>query len=199
MSVMPGCQGSCGGVDIAYPIGIGNVGCFRQGFQIACMNKGSAGEMPILVGTDKRIQVLSLSVSPVPEAQVLLPVAWQCFNSNGTRTGGYYGTVDFNNHSVYRISDTRNELYVLGCNTLIYVKGRKNDVGRFNYKLYSGCVNACPLSMAPPTPRTVCARVAAAATSTSFRAPQTPPCPWGTKATGRTRARSTAPATTPSS
>jgi hypothetical protein len=72
---------------------------------------------------------------------VLLPVAWQCFNSNGTRTGGYYGTVDFNNHSVYRISDTRNELYVLGCNTLIYVKGGKNDVGRFNYKLYSGCVS----------------------------------------------------------
>ncbi|CAD6252418.1 unnamed protein product [Miscanthus lutarioriparius] len=145
VSVMPGCQRSCGGVGIPYPFGIGDEACFRQGFEIRCMNNGSAGggEIPVLARTNQTIPVLSLSVAPLPEARVLLPVAWQCFNSTGGRTGFYPGNVNFNEAGVYRISNIYNELYVLGCNTLIYVKGVKNQGGasRFNYKFYSGCVS----------------------------------------------------------
>ncbi|CAM0145559.1 unnamed protein product [Urochloa decumbens] len=139
------CQLSCGGVDIPYPFGIGDKSCFREGFEIECRNKGSTGDVPVLPvpddTNDKAIWVLDLSVAPLPEALVLLPVAWQCFDLAGKRTGIYPGDVNFNQQGVYRISNTQNELYVLGCNTLVYVKGVKIQGGRFNYSYYTGCVS----------------------------------------------------------
>jgi hypothetical protein len=141
VSVMPGCQRSCGGVDIPYPFGI-RTGWFRKGFEVACINNnnGSSGEILVLATTDQTIRVLQLSVSPFPEARVLLPVAWQCFNSTGYVTGSYMGDVNFNPEGVYRISNTQNELFILGCNTLIYAKGVRWHEGRFGYKYYAGCV-----------------------------------------------------------
>jgi len=118
----PGCQALCGGVKIPYPFGIGTI-CSRKGFEIDCINNGSAGEIPVLPTPDQNIRVLNLSVSPFPEARVLLPVAWQCFNSTGYVTGGYSGDVDFNREGVYRISNTQNGLFVLGCNTYAYTNG----------------------------------------------------------------------------
>ncbi|XP_066338603.1 wall-associated receptor kinase 2-like isoform X2 [Miscanthus floridulus] len=141
MSVMPGCQQSCGGVDIPYPFGTGT-GCFRKGFEVACINNnnGSAGEILVLATTDQTIRVLQLSVSPVPEARVLLPVAWQCFNTTGDVTGSYSGDVDFNREGVYRISNTQNELFVLGCNTYAYTNGVRVHNSRFRYKYFTGCI-----------------------------------------------------------
>jgi hypothetical protein len=117
----PGCQTRCGDVDIPYPFGIGTAStgganCSLPGFEISCGSRttgsGSAVVGPVLAGTD--IAVLNLSVMPRPQARVLLPVAWQCFNSTGDSTGYSYGTVRFNPDGVYRISDTDNELFVLG-------------------------------------------------------------------------------------
>nr|TKW28504.1 hypothetical protein SEVIR_3G328100v2 [Setaria viridis] len=139
-TALPGCQGSCGGVDIPYPFGIGT-SCFRKDFEISCINNGSAGDVPVLATADNRaVQVLNLSVAPWPEARVLLPVAWQCFSPNGTSTGSFSGEVDFNPRSVYRISDTQNELFVLGCNTFIYNKAGNGEGGRYRYAYYTGCV-----------------------------------------------------------
>ncbi|CAO2142359.1 unnamed protein product [Urochloa humidicola] len=136
------CLRRCGGVDISYPFGIGDKSCFREGFEIECRNKGSAGEVPVLARTNMTtIRVLDLSVAPQPEARVLLPVACQCFDPTGNKTGGYYGDVNFNQQGVYRISNTRNELYVLGCNTLVYAKCTRIQGGRFNYAYYAGCVS----------------------------------------------------------
>jgi hypothetical protein len=135
------CLRLCGGVDIPYPFGIGDKSCFREGFEIECRNQGSSGGVPVLAQTNKTIRVLSLSVAPLPEARVLLPVAWQCFDPAGEKTGEYPGNVNFNQRGVYRISNTQNELYVLGCNTLIYVKGVKISEGRFEYAYYAGCVS----------------------------------------------------------
>jgi hypothetical protein len=139
LSTIPGCQGLCGGVEIPFPFGIGT-SCSRKGFEIDCINNGSAGEIPVLAKIDQTIQVLNLSVSPFPEARVLLPVAWQCFNSTGYVIGSYTGDVNFNPEGVYRISSTRNELFVLGCNTFVYASGVRWHSGRFRYKYYAGCV-----------------------------------------------------------
>ncbi|TVU51624.1 hypothetical protein EJB05_03064, partial [Eragrostis curvula] len=137
LTVMPGCQKSCGGVDIPYPFGIGS-GCFRKGFQISCVNNGSAGGIPVLATTSDPIRVLSLSVAPRPEARVMLPVTWQCFNKTGDITGSFYGDVNVNPDGAYRISNSDNELYILGCNTLAYTN---NGVrGRYSYSFYTGCV-----------------------------------------------------------
>ncbi|KAL6623585.1 hypothetical protein ACP70R_033464 [Stipagrostis hirtigluma subsp. patula] len=137
-TVKPGCARSCGGVDIPYPFGIGT-GCFRKGFEIACVNNGSSGDVPVLATTSQAIRVLNLSVAPRPVARVMLPVAWQCFNSSGDFTGYFYGDVNVNPEGVYRISDAMNELYVLGCNTLAYTKG--GNRGRSRYMYYTGCVS----------------------------------------------------------
>ncbi|CAL4990676.1 unnamed protein product [Urochloa decumbens] len=110
------CPERCGGVNIPYPFGIGDKRCFRQGFEIECRNKLDS-EVPVLAKTNMTIPVLDLSVAPLPEARVRLPVAFQCFDPAGNRTAGYSGNVNFNQQGVYRISNARNELYVLGCNT----------------------------------------------------------------------------------
>ncbi|CAN6355998.1 unnamed protein product [Urochloa humidicola] len=132
LTVMQGCQASCGGVDIPYPFGIGT-GCFRKGFEITC-----SGNVPVLATTNSAIRVLNLSVTPLPEARVLLPVAWQCFTRNGTRNGSSSGDVSVNPDGVYRLSNTQNELYVLGCNTLVYTNS--GERGRYSYSYYTGCV-----------------------------------------------------------
>ncbi|CAL4999767.1 unnamed protein product [Urochloa decumbens] len=140
----PGCQTRCGDVDVPYPFGIGTgtggVNCSLPGFEIGCASTGSGSTVaPILAGTD--IAVLNLSVMPRPEARVLLPVAWQCFNSTGDNTGYSYSMVRFNPAGVYRISDTRNELFVLGCNTLIYTNS--GPPGRYGNTFYTGCMTFC--------------------------------------------------------
>ncbi|CAN6342812.1 unnamed protein product [Urochloa humidicola] len=123
-------MGSCGGVDIPYPFGIGP-GCFRKGFEISCISN-----VPVLATTtsEQAVRVLELSVAPSPEARVRLPVAWQCFDPAGHKTGNFSGYVKFNPEGVVRISNNSNELYVLGCNTLVYTKG-----GRYPYAYYAGC------------------------------------------------------------
>lgn len=141
----PGCQTRCGGVDIPYPFGIGTsismegVNCSLPGFEISCPKNGSGGLTPVLADTG--IEVLGLSVMPHPEARVRLPVAWKCYNSTGDGIGLSYGTVKFNPAGVYRISDTHNELFVLGCNTLMYTNSGPR--GRYRYSFYTGCMTYC--------------------------------------------------------
>lgn len=150
INVKPGCQESCGGVAIPYPFGIGP-GCFRPGFEINCVSTGIAS-MPVLAGAtssgqDDAVEVLELFVAPRPEARVRLPVAWQCFDANGTLTGDSSGDFNFNREGVYRISNTSNELYVLGCNSLIYTRG--GEGGRFPYAYYAGCTTYANSSTDP--------------------------------------------------
>jgi hypothetical protein len=129
LTVTPGCVGRCGEVDIPYPFGIG-MGCFRKGFEISCANDS----VPVMAD----IRVLNLSLSPHPVARVMLPVAWQCFNSSGDVVGSFDGGVNVNPEGVYRISSELNQLVVLGCNTFAQIQSGVS--GRFNYQFYTGCV-----------------------------------------------------------
>lgn len=139
----PGCQSSCGGVDVPYPFGIGTdrggAECFRPGFRIDCVNN-----TPFLTGTTQVIPVLQLSVMPRPEARVMLPVAWICYNTStwSEVTGEYHGVVDFNSAGVYRISNSSNELFVLGCNTIIFINSGRPSRG-YDHSYHAGCINYC--------------------------------------------------------
>jgi hypothetical protein len=131
LTVAPGCPASCGGVDIPYPFGIGS-GFFRKGFEIECINNG-----PVLAGTT--LQVVQLSVDPA-ESQVMLPVAWQCYNASNPGEAEDYsnGETKMNKDGVYRISNTQNMLVVLGCNTFGFTASAGNFKGCMSYCNSSG-------------------------------------------------------------
>uniref|UniRef100_A0A0E0QVL4 Protein kinase domain-containing protein n=1 Tax=Oryza rufipogon TaxID=4529 RepID=A0A0E0QVL4_ORYRU len=141
-----GCQARCGDVDIPYPFGIGG-GCFRsEGFEIACnTSNGDDGDLvPTLAAANDTIRVQRLLVDPRPEVKVMLPVAYQCYNSAGNVTRDFYGDVELNKNGVYRISDERNVFVVLGCNTVAWTQnGDSGGRGIYSSLYYTGCVTYC--------------------------------------------------------
>ncbi|KAI4997290.1 hypothetical protein ZWY2020_052632 [Hordeum vulgare] len=72
-----------------------------------------------------------------------LPVAHQCFDAAGNETAGSFDRrLTVNKQTVYRISNTANELFVLGCNTLAYAgRGSRSNATSNGY--FSGCVAYC--------------------------------------------------------
>ncbi|XP_014751405.1 wall-associated receptor kinase 2 isoform X3 [Brachypodium distachyon] len=133
-----GCETTCGGMDIPYPFGIGT-GCSRKGFEINCVNNN----FPVLAGTSLR--VVHLSVDPA-ESQVMLPVGWQCFNASDPSTIEDWrdGEMEMNKDGAYRISNTQNKLFVLGCNTMGYRENKRAEGGSFDSNNhYTGCMSYC--------------------------------------------------------
>ncbi|KAM0926517.1 hypothetical protein ACQ4PT_003561 [Festuca glaucescens] len=154
-----GCLSSCGGVDIPYPFGIGAANCFRPGFEILCDNSSGVYQ-PLLPGATSRydlgpldfleewfedqVRVLSLNVTPRPQIRVETKVAYECFDALGADAGNFAGALNLSANStqdVYRISNSGNELYVLGCNTFIYTGSGVPARNAQSY--YGGCVAYC--------------------------------------------------------
>ncbi|PAN09763.1 hypothetical protein PAHAL_2G049400 [Panicum hallii] len=140
----PECPTKCGDVDIPYPFGIGTRCSRSKGFEISCVNNGTAA-VPVLrsAGGARTIPVASLSVAPRPEAKVMLPVAYKCYGPAGRRVRASDGRVDLRSSSVFRISDSRNMFVVLGCNTGAWMNSGANGGGRYNYQYYMGCFTYC--------------------------------------------------------
>ncbi|CAM0949006.1 unnamed protein product [Alopecurus aequalis] len=128
---------SCGGVDIPYPFGIGN-GNYRQGFEVVC----EAGK-PVLpsdtAGGSFRIGNFSTQTD---EAQVWLPIEWACYNEAG-EINAYNAThLTLNESSAFRFSNTKNDLFVLGCFTLGVLRSKLNG-DKTMYTQYTGCLAFC--------------------------------------------------------
>lgn len=132
----PGCPDSCGGMAIEFPFGIGP-GCFRKGFEIIC----EAGT-PSLAGTTRSVPLDHLSIRTA-EARVMLPVASQCYNTSDVVYDYSDGDVQFNNDGVYRISNTHNQVVVVGCNSLGYTRGQRKEGNDYSYAYYTGCMSFC--------------------------------------------------------
>ncbi|KAL6650269.1 hypothetical protein ACP70R_009194 [Stipagrostis hirtigluma subsp. patula] len=130
------CPDTCGGMAIQYPFGIG-AGCFRKGFEIVC-----DGGTPVLAGATRRVPVDHLSVSTA-EARVMLPVAWQCFNASDEVYASSSGDVQFNHDGVFRISNTHNQVVVVGCNSLGYTESQRSEGNDYSYAYYTGCMCFC--------------------------------------------------------
>jgi hypothetical protein len=156
---LPGCQSTCGDVDIPYPFGVSD-----EGFVITCN-----GSMPFLDSKDyHQYRVLNLSVMP-NVAVVELPISYQCFNASGDYTDDWKTmTVAFNKKGVHRFTDTRNELVIIGCNTNTYI--RSNATGGIP-NIFIGCISYC--NSAESTVNDRCAGIAAAAWTSHRASPTT--------------------------
>jgi hypothetical protein len=109
----------------------------RPGFAITC-----SGSSPFLAGTG--YEVLNLFIVPAG-ARVRLPIAWTCYDRSGKRLPESEAPVFFNPQGVYRISDERNQLVVVGCDVTAYIQSRhdsSSDAG-YPYQYYTDCVSYC--------------------------------------------------------
>lgn len=131
------CPDSCGSITIQYPFGIGAEGCFRKGFEISCDNG-----TPMLASATRPVPVDFLSIRTA-EARAMLPIALECYDSDNNVYTSNNGDVHFNNEEVYRISNTHNQLVVVGCNTLGYTQSQRSEGNYYPYAYYTGCMSFC--------------------------------------------------------
>jgi hypothetical protein len=96
----------------------------------------------LLANTARDVPLNQLSI-PTAEARVMLPVAWQCYNTSDQVYAWSSGDVQFNQHGVYRISNTHNEVVVIGCNNLGYTEGQRSEGNDYSYAYYTGCMCFC--------------------------------------------------------
>nr|CAB3466944.1 unnamed protein product [Digitaria exilis] len=116
----PGCQEKCGSVSIPYPFGIGDKGCFLEGFEVNC----STGNVPILNTSGTTLLGINVTLS---EARVLSPIAWYCNYTvdNGTTNvmNSTYEAQEFIIGPFFTISGTKNMFTGIGCATVAVVNG----------------------------------------------------------------------------
>ncbi|XP_059453737.1 wall-associated receptor kinase-like 8 [Corylus avellana] len=123
----PGCPNRCGGVEIPYPFGLTEACYLDVSFNITCDDSG--------IPKTGILNVTSISIE-THELHILNSVARDCYN----RFGGvlYKGWFSVRTGQ-YTISNTKNKIIVLGCDTYAYLSGLQNG------EWYSiGCSSRCP-------------------------------------------------------
>ncbi|KAK9282673.1 hypothetical protein L1049_010893 [Liquidambar formosana] len=131
----PGCQTSCGSVNIPYPFGKidGPDDCYiTRNFQITCNTTGFDSPRAFL--QNGNIQVLDISLEG--ELRIMLPVSFDCYSYNGTEIERdplrYWLRLP-----KFPISDTKNKFTAVGCDTSAVIRGVRGG----NYT--TGCLSVC--------------------------------------------------------
>lgn len=122
----PGCRTKCGDVDIPYPFGIidpDRPDCaYSRGFQLNCTSVNGAAR-PMF----HNIEVTNISV-PNGKAWMKTNISSQCFDPETNRTL-YDDIWNSFRYSPYWLSNEDNKLFVVGCNSLAYM--RSTSVSNF--------------------------------------------------------------------
>ncbi|TVT99509.1 hypothetical protein EJB05_55120, partial [Eragrostis curvula] len=123
------CQNmTCGEVTIPYPFGIGN--CSAPGFHLSC-KQNEDGILKLFLG---RVEVLNISL-PLGQIKVMHHISSSCYNAESGRME--YNDWHWNlTGTPYVFSHIGNMFTVLGCRTLAYIGGSKNNANTYT----SGCV-----------------------------------------------------------
>ncbi|KAI9083720.1 hypothetical protein K1719_034309 [Acacia pycnantha] len=131
------CKKKCGNVDISYPFGTKEDGCFKDpDFQIDCKQNSSNGHgIPYLAkeSYDHDIEVLKIS-EDTSEIYVSMPVSFVCYDPKNSDDDHQWDR--FQMPSKFGISNKKNKFFVRGCETYAFLYDHKG-------KRLDGCDTRC--------------------------------------------------------
>ncbi|KAJ8767883.1 hypothetical protein K2173_020823 [Erythroxylum novogranatense] len=123
-----GCNSTCGNVSVPYPFGVGDPSCaVNENFLLTCNYNSSPAVLQLY-----NIPVVNISVD---EGTMVLSLhtAYDCYNESGLVEGL---TTSQKLGDSFALSNTRNKLTVLGCDTLGQMTNEEKTFG-------SGCFSLC--------------------------------------------------------
>ncbi|KAL5201501.1 hypothetical protein ABZP36_035855 [Zizania latifolia] len=115
----PGCPSKCGDVDIPFPFGIGDPCAIYHGFNIVC-NQTVNGTNKPFIGS---FEVTKISL-PDAKAWMKMKISRQCYDQATGKLDVSTFNRDFTG-TPFRLSYDDNKIYVIGCNTMGYIRGVK--------------------------------------------------------------------------
>ncbi|GAY68648.1 hypothetical protein CUMW_265770 [Citrus unshiu] len=126
-----GCQEKCGHVTVPYPFGIDNsMRAMNKNFFLNCSRRDS---LPKLVIGD--LEVFNLSIENGSMIASFF-TAHRCYDGLGNRTSDYNEPYVKLGSRPWRLSDTRNKLTAIGCDTSAYM-------GDPDGSFWTGCISMC--------------------------------------------------------
>jgi hypothetical protein len=128
----PGCQDKCGDVSVPYPFGIGEPRCaMKDDFFLNC-SSNDEGHPELLFRRNIPVRNISQLEGTITAS---LYTAFACYDKTGSRTENYKMFVNLGS-GPFTLSDTRNVVTVIGCDTSAQVT---ND--EFTYG--AACLSLC--------------------------------------------------------
>jgi hypothetical protein len=136
---LPGCNTTCGEVDVPYPFGI-QPGCYRPGFNLTC-DTSRHGSPRLLLG-DGTLRVVDIFIQNAT-IRVLRDGSMVNDAGNITSDGQNVTFAPIFTGGHYRMSYPNNELVLFGCNVLATLVVRMvRPVGGGTY-VFGGCASFC--------------------------------------------------------
>ncbi|VVA29208.1 PREDICTED: wall-associated [Prunus dulcis] len=140
---LPGCPDYCGDLKVPYPFGTVE-GCYLgENFFINCTNKKNTTTSNFTeIPTAYLMGNIVTNISLDGELQILQLVFHDCFYNND-KTGVVHISPTSVSYTLqvspFTISDTRNKLVSVGCDTFAILEGYRQDEERYE----SGCLSLC--------------------------------------------------------
>ncbi|XP_078167809.1 wall-associated receptor kinase 2-like [Carex rostrata] len=128
----PGCQTTCGDVNIPYPFGIGQSCALSKKFEVNCTRNQNGTYNPFFF----QVEVINISLFP-SQARIKNHISRQCYNSTAKNVSYNDWGLNLTRRS-FRFSSTKNKFTVIGADTLAYFYLRNSD----NIWYRTGCVSA---------------------------------------------------------
>ncbi|KAL5201031.1 hypothetical protein ABZP36_035385 [Zizania latifolia] len=106
----------CGDVKIPFPFGIGNQCAIHNGFNVTC--KPDNGINRPFMGP---FEVIKFSL-PDAKAWMKMKISWQCYDQATVKLDVSIHLENFT-YTPFRFSHDDNRIFVIGCNTMAYIRG----------------------------------------------------------------------------